>query len=119
MRAFQPEQVDQLVRDGWWSGQVWQDRLDRHASESPDKAALVDPPNKADHTGTEPRRLTWAEVEALTDEALERRLCGPPAGEIEGDRPEPDLVWIHQELRRPGVTLELLHVEYLAQQPTD
>ena len=62
MRAFPPEQVDQLVRDGWWSGQVWQDHLDRHASGSPDKAALVDPPNKADHTGTEPRRLTWAEV---------------------------------------------------------
>lgn len=61
--------------------------------------------------------LAWAEVEALTDEALERRLYGPPAGAIEGDRPEPDLVWIHQELRRPGVTLELLHVEYLAQQP--
>lgn len=62
--------------------------------------------------------LAWAEVEGLTDEALERRLYGPPAGEIEGDRPEPDLGWIHQELRRPGVTLELLHVEYLTQQPT-
>ncbi|MBY0497915.1 MAG: IS21 family transposase [Cyanobacteria bacterium] len=62
--------------------------------------------------------LTWAQVEALTDEALERRLYGPPAGEVAGDRPEPDLVWMHQELRRPGVTLELLHVEYLAQQPT-
>jgi transposase len=49
---------------------------------------------------------------------LERTLYGPPAGEVTGARPEPDLGWIHQELRRPGVTLELLHVEYLAQHPT-
>jgi transposase len=62
--------------------------------------------------------LTWAQVEALSDDALERTLYGPPAGEVEGERPEPDLIWIHQELRRPGVTLELLHVEYLALHPT-
>jgi transposase len=62
--------------------------------------------------------LTWAQVEALTDDVLERTLYGPPTGEIDGDRPAPDVVWIHQELRRPGVTLELLHVEYLAQHPT-
>lgn len=62
--------------------------------------------------------LTWAQVEALTDEALERTLYGLPAGQREGERPEPDLVWLHQELRRPGVTLELLHVEYLAQHPS-
>ena len=35
-----------------------------------------------------------------------------------GQRPEPDLAWVHRELRRPGVTLELLHVEYLAAHPT-
>ena len=36
----------------------------------------------------------------------------------EASRPEPDLAWLHQELRRPGVTLELLHLEYLAAHPT-
>jgi transposase len=45
-------------------------------------------------------------------------LYGPTPSEIDGARPEPDLAAIHQELRRPGVTLELLHVEYLATQPT-
>lgn len=64
------------------------------------------------------RSLTWAQVEALSDEDLERTLYGPPAGESADERPEPDLSWMHQELRRPGVTLELLHVEYLAQHPT-
>jgi hypothetical protein len=54
--------------------------------------------------------LTWAMVEALSDDALERTLYGPTPAEIDGARPEPDLALIHQELRRPGVTLELLHV---------
>lgn len=62
--------------------------------------------------------LTWEAVEAVSDEALERRLYGPTPAEIEGARAEPDLAAIHRELRRPGVTLELLHVEYLATQPT-
>jgi transposase len=62
--------------------------------------------------------LTWPEIEALSDEALDRALYGPTQDEVTGSRPEPDPVWMHQELRRPGVTLELLHLEYLAQQPT-
>jgi transposase len=62
--------------------------------------------------------LTWAAVEALSDDALERRLYGPISSEVDGARPEPDLPGIHQELRRPGVTLELLHVEYLAAHTT-
>jgi transposase len=64
------------------------------------------------------RALTWDAVEALSDDALERTLYGPTAAEIDGARPEPDLPWLHQELRRPGVTLELLHIEYLAVHPT-
>lgn len=32
-------------------------------------------------------------------------------------RPGPDLVGMHTELRRKGVTLELLHLEYLAAHP--
>jgi transposase len=62
--------------------------------------------------------LTWPDVEALADDTLEQRLDGPPAGSAADDRPEPDLGWMHRELRRPGVTLELLHVEYLAAHPT-
>jgi Sigma-70, region 4 len=60
------------------------------------------------------KALTWEAIEALSDDALERTLYGPTPAEIDGARPEPDLAWIHQELRRPGVTLELLHIEYLA-----
>ena len=61
--------------------------------------------------------LTWAAVEPLTDDALERRLYGPTLAGARPAAPEPDPVWIHTELRRQGVTLELLHLEYLAEHP--
>jgi hypothetical protein len=58
--------------------------------------------------------LTLAALKGLTDDALEQRLYGP---KIVGHapRPLPDPAWIHTELRRAGVTLELLHLEYLQQ----
>ena len=60
--------------------------------------------------------LSWADVVTMTDEQLEERLYGPPTCPTH-DRPKPDPVWIHVERRKPGVTLELLHLEYLEQHP--
>ena len=53
--------------------------------------------------------LDWDTVETLTDADLQRRLYGTPCAPTKG-RAEPDPVYIHTELRRPGVTLELLHI---------
>lgn len=61
--------------------------------------------------------LDWAAVEALDDATLERRLYGEPAAQGTS-RPEPDPALMHQELKKPGVTLELLHLEYLEQHPS-
>lgn len=60
--------------------------------------------------------LTWETVATLSDDALERRLYGPKLA-LTVARPAPDHVWMHTELRRPGVTLELLHLEYLETHP--
>jgi transposase len=60
--------------------------------------------------------LTWGAVEALDDRELEERLYGRRVS-VGGDRPRPDPVYLHTELRRRGVTLELLHLEYLEQHP--
>jgi len=60
--------------------------------------------------------LDWAAVAALTDDALDARLYGPQGGGRD-DRPLPDATKIHVELRRTGVTLQLLHLEYLASHP--
>ena len=56
--------------------------------------------------------LDWKAVEALDDEALEVRLYGPRIT-TRDLRPVPDAAALHVELRRPGVTLQLLHIEYL------
>jgi len=55
-------------------------------------------------------------VEAIEDDELERRLY-PPAAVRSAARPLPDFAKLHAERTRPGVTLELLHLEYLDEQP--
>ena len=59
--------------------------------------------------------LEWAAVEALSDIELERRLY--PDSAARPVRPQPDPVYLHLERAKPGVTLELLHHEYLEQHP--
>ncbi len=61
--------------------------------------------------------LTWPLVEALADEELDRRLYGEPKSVGKHARPKPDPVMLHVELKRKGVTLELLHLEYLQEHP--
>lgn len=61
--------------------------------------------------------LDWDAVEALDETRLEQRLYGGPKHSRGPTRPTPDPVWMHTELRRTGVTLELLHLEYLREHP--
>src|SRR5450755_3468940 len=55
--------------------------------------------------------LSWPLPENLSDEALERILY-PPKVTAKDRRPQPDWAGIHRELRRPGVTLQLLWEEH-------
>lgn len=57
--------------------------------------------------------LLWAAVAAMTDAELDARLYPRPATDIE--RPLPDPATLDIELRKTGVTLRLLHHEYLEQ----
>jgi len=61
--------------------------------------------------------LDWEAVEGLDDEELERRLFGAPKAAGGHRRPRPDPLWIHLELKKPEVTRELLHLEYLQEHP--
>jgi len=61
--------------------------------------------------------LDWPRVETLADDVLDTRLYRR-APLPTGERPMPDCVYLHTELRKPGVTLQLLHEEYLQQHPT-
>jgi hypothetical protein len=58
------------------------------------------------------RGLSWELVEQHNDEELEQLLYGPRMRASE-ERPKPDPLSLHLELKKPGVTLELLHLEYL------
>jgi transposase len=60
--------------------------------------------------------LDWAQVDTLSDEALQVRVYGPPTPPTH-HRVGPDCAYLHSERRKPGVTLELLHLEYLEQHP--
>ena len=59
---------------------------------------------------------SWPDVEALSDEELDAKMYPPPVQNGE-PRPEPNLPAMHIELRRTGVTLRLLHEEYVAANP--
>ena len=61
--------------------------------------------------------LSELELGTLTDEVLEAKLYGQRA-EWVSTRPLPDCAQLHGELRRAGVRLQLLHVEYLQANPS-
>ncbi|MHC4448205.1 MAG: IS21 family transposase [Planctomycetota bacterium] len=62
--------------------------------------------------------VDWARVEQLSDPALEGLLYRRPGAVApRRARPQPDCVYLHTERRKPGVTLELLHLEYLERHP--
>lgn len=58
--------------------------------------------------------VDWALAQTLNDDELQARLY-PPAVARKSRHLEPDCAHIHQELRRPGVTLQLLWEEYQRQ----
>lgn len=60
--------------------------------------------------------LSWARASGMTDEEVEGQLYG--RGEPGGrGRPKADPVFLHTEMKKAGVTLELLHLEYLKEHP--
>src|SRR5256714_1401907 len=60
--------------------------------------------------------LGWPLPDELDDQALERALF-PPIASPGVPRTPPDFAWVHRELRRKGVTLQLLWMEYKQAHP--
>jgi transposase len=61
--------------------------------------------------------VSWPLPEDVSDEALEAHLYPPPPSVAKEQRPQPDWPTIHRELKRPGVTLQLLWGEHRAAHP--
>jgi transposase len=71
----------------------------------------------ADHLGrARAAGLSWPLPDGIDDAALEARLF-VPRPEQRRTRPAPDFAAVHTALRRKGVTLELLWMEYRAVSP--
>lgn len=60
--------------------------------------------------------LSWTECQAMDDTTLEARLF-PPAPPAGTPRPLPEWATVQQELKKKGVTLQLLWLEYKAAHP--
>jgi transposase len=56
--------------------------------------------------------LTWDEAKDLSDAEVERRLFRQVGWNEPSVRAPIDFQWVHRELRRAGVTLQLLWIEY-------
>ncbi len=61
---------------------------------------------------------SWVDVQTLTDDALDEKVYGIRSKRRLGRAPLPDGAYLHAELHRVGVTLQLLHLEYLEREPT-
>jgi transposase len=61
--------------------------------------------------------LGWPLPEGMDDAALEARLFARPEAPPALGRPLPDWPTVHRELRRKGVTLQLLWMEHKAEHP--
>src|SRR3954451_5261111 len=61
--------------------------------------------------------ITWPVPEEIDDAELERRLFTGPSFEKKPKRPPLDWPRLHEELKRRGVTLMLLWLEYRANEP--
>lgn len=57
-------------------------------------------------------RLSWQEAAQLSEADVDARLFRPPAPSDVPVRTPIDFEWVHRELRKTGVTLQLLWVEY-------
>jgi transposase len=61
--------------------------------------------------------LDWATAEPLEEDELEQRILSPASPPTPAKRIEPDCNVIHRELRRKGVTLQLLWEENVESHP--
>ena len=61
--------------------------------------------------------IGWPLPDDMTDEALEAKLFPPPANVPKEKRPLPHWPTLHRELKRPGVTLQLLWEEHRSAHP--
>lgn len=70
MRLHPQERIDEFVAAGWWRDDpawTWDALFRARVAERGDATAVVDPANREALLGTQPRRLSWTELDAEVD----------------------------------------------------
>jgi len=62
MRTTPAERAADFAARGWWGEDTLTSIFDQAVSDCPDRLALVDQFNRSDLTGSDPQRLTFAEI---------------------------------------------------------
>ncbi len=99
VRKIKAKLVLRLRAEGFTGRQIAAQGMSRHSV-----AAVID---AADREG-----LSWDDVADLDEQAVYARLF-PGRGEHVSVHAQPDWEQVHKELARVGVTLKLLHGEYV------
>jgi transposase len=102
------QQIREILRQKWGIGRSHRE-VARSLTLSP--GSVANAIERAAAAG-----LDLAAVSALSDAELDAKLYAERAKKGEA-RPLPDPLYLHDEYQRVGVTLELLHQEYIEQHP--
>lgn len=115
-RGLHPaEKVQDYVGRGWWTGETVDQLFDHQVRTRADELAILDPTNRAALTGAEPRRLTWAELDAEVTQLADRFLAlGLGRGDIVGlQMPNTiELAEVYLAAWKIGVVISPLPMQY-------
>lgn len=109
------ERIARESTAGFWGDETLHDFLARNAAASPDREAVVDPPNKPELTGAAAQRLTVRELDCVSS-ACARELAA--RGVEAGDRVvlqlpnTSELVVLYYALSKLGVIISPTAVQY-------
>lgn len=59
--------IEAYTRQGYWGWETLLDHFISNCRDAPERPAVVDPPDRPALTGSEPRSLTWAELDRAVD----------------------------------------------------
>jgi transposase len=102
--------IKEVLRQRWVVGLSYREIA---ASQHVGEGTVSDALRRAKEAGV----AAWDEVKDLDEAVLERRLYKRTDEPWREDRPLPDFAALQAERHRVGVTLELLHLEYLEKHP--
>ena len=63
MILHKPELIKAYTDQGYWGTRTLLERFDDNCARFPEREAIVDPPDRPELVGTQPRRVSWGELE--------------------------------------------------------